>query len=70
MQISAIVEHLRGYWWILLRFYNLSNSVACVTMSFWPTADVNDAVPFVIWLHKVGLLIFCFEFKSLSSRIN
>ena len=32
-------------------FYNLSNSVACVRMSFRLTADVIDAVRFVIWLH-------------------
>jgi len=48
--------------WILLCFYNLSNSVACVTMSFWPTAHVNDAVRFVIWLHKVGLQLFRLKF--------
>jgi len=23
-------------------------------MLLWPTADVNDAVGFVIWLHTVG----------------
>jgi len=45
-----------------MRFYNLSNSAACVTMSFWPTADVNDAVRFVIWLHKVGLQLFLLRF--------
>jgi len=46
----------------LLRFCNLSNSATCITMSFWPTADVNDAVRFVILLHKVGLQLFRLKF--------
>ena len=35
---------------------------ACIRMSFWPTADVNDAVHFVIWLHKVSLQLFRLKF--------
>ena len=35
-------------------------------MSFWLTADVNDAVHFVIWLHKVGLQLFQLKFVFLS----
>jgi len=55
---NANIGNCGAFRWILLHFYNLSNSAACITMSFWPTADVNDAVRFVIWLHKVGLQLF------------
>jgi len=52
--------------WILLRFYNFSNSAACIMMLFWPTADVNDAACLVIWLHKVGLQLFRLKFVVFS----
>jgi len=44
-------------------------------MSFWPTADVNDAVRFVIWLHKVGLQLFrlkfvVFSFNDIASEVT
>jgi len=47
----------------------LSNSVARITMSFWPTADVNDAVRFVIWLHKVNLQLFRLKFVVFSFNV-
>ena len=61
---NANISNCGAFRWILLHFYNLSNSVACVTMSFWPTADGNNAtrVRFVIWLHKVGLQLFRLKF--------
>jgi len=40
----ANIGNSGAFRWILLCFYNLSNSAACITMSFSPTADVNDAV--------------------------
>jgi len=55
--------------WILLHFCNLSNSAACVTMSFWATADVNDVVRFVIWLHKVGLQLLRLKFVVFSFNV-
>jgi len=38
-------------------------------MSFWPTADVNDAVRFVIWLHNVALQLFWFKFVVFSFNV-
>jgi len=55
---NANIGNCAAFRWILLRFYNLSNSAVSITMSFWPTVKVNDAVRFVIWLHKVGLQLF------------
>jgi len=49
--------------------YNLSNSETCDTMSFWPTADVNDAVCFVIWLHKVSVQLFRVYFVVFSFNV-
>jgi len=59
---NANIGTCGAFKWIQVRFCNLSNSAACITMSFWPTADVNDAVCFVIWLHKVGLQLFWLKF--------
>jgi len=40
-------------------------------MSFWPTAHVNNAVRFVIWLHKVGLQLFCCFFSfNVASKLT
>jgi len=66
---NANIGNHGAFSWILLRFSNLSNSVACVTMSFWPTADVNDAVRFVVWLHKVGLQLFRLKFVVFSFNV-
>jgi len=38
-------------------------------MSFWPTADVNDAVRFVIWLHKVDLQLCQLKFVVFSFNV-
>jgi len=38
-------------------------------MSFWLTADVNDAVCFVVWLHKVGLQLFRLKFVVFSFNV-
>ena len=62
---NANIGNCAAFRWILLRFYNLSNSAACVTMSFWLTADVNDAVRFVIWLHLVVSIKICCFFLML-----
>ena len=66
---NANIGNCRAFRWILLHFYNLSNSAACITMSFWPPADVNDAVRFVVWLHKVGLQLFRLKFVVFSFNV-
>jgi len=38
-------------------------------MSFWPTADVNDAVHFVICLNKVGLQLVRLKFVVFSFNV-
>jgi len=38
-------------------------------MSFWLTADVNDAVCFVVWLHMVGLQLFRLKFVVFSFNV-
>jgi len=55
---NANIGNCGAFRWIVLHFYNLSNNATCVRMLFWSTAAVNDAVCFVIWLHKVGLQLF------------